>query len=50
MDKKALIIETAVQNHGIPVDWPDDIEGELEKIQLSAGSEEDRRLDMKLVL
>ena len=47
MDKNNLIIETAIQNHDIPVAWPDGIEGELEQIQSSAESREDRRLDLR---
>jgi ribonuclease R len=47
MDNNNLIIERAIQMHDIPVDWPDGIEDELEKIQLLAGSEENRRLDLR---
>jgi ribonuclease R len=47
MSKNNLIIERAIQNHDIPVDWPDGIEDEVEKIQSSVGREEGRRLDLR---
>ncbi len=47
MDKKNLIIERAIQNHDIPVDWPDGIEDELDQIQSSAGRGKNRRLDLR---
>jgi ribonuclease R len=47
MDRKNIIIETAIQDHDIPVDWPDEIKGELERIQSSVKKEESRRLDLR---
>jgi ribonuclease R len=47
MDEINLIIERAIQNHDIPLDWPDGIEDELEKIQSWVGREENRRLDLR---
>ena len=47
MDRKNIIIETAIQDHDIPVDWPDGIKGELERIQSSVGRGESRRLDLR---
>ena len=47
MDRKNKIIETAMQNHDIPVDWPDGIEGELERIQSSMERRGSGRLDLR---
>ena len=47
MDKKNLIIERAIQNHDIPVDWPDGIEDQLDQIQSSAGRGGNHRLDLR---
>jgi ribonuclease R len=47
MDKKNKIIEAAIQNHDIPVDWPDGIEDELGRIQSSVGQGKSGRLDLR---
>ena len=47
MDRKNIIIETAIQTHDIPVDWPDGIEGELEQTQSSMKGRGSRRLDLR---
>jgi ribonuclease R len=48
MDQKNnLIIERAIQNHDIPVDWPEGLEDELDQIQSSAGTGKNDRLDLR---
>jgi ribonuclease R len=47
MDKTNLLIDRAIQNHDIPVDWPDGVEDELGQIQSSAGRGVNGRLDLR---
>ena len=49
MNKKNRIIETAIQRNDIPVDWPDGIDSELEKIQNFREKEKNPRLDLRHV-
>lgn len=47
MDRKNTIIETAIQNYDIPVDWPDGLDSELERIQSSDEKNANGRLDLR---
>jgi ribonuclease R len=47
MNREKIIIESTIHNYDIPMDWPDGIKEELERIGSSPASERRNRLDLR---